>query len=141
MMETQFYRDLGRKPRIYLAGPINGKSDEECKGWREEAKKLLDADFLDPMARDYRGVEMMNVCEIVEGDKADIESVNFVLCNAASASWGTAMELHFAHSIGKKVFAFNGGKTASPWLVYHSQWVVTTLKEACKRIAEQERMP
>ena len=29
--------------KVYLAGPINGKSDAECYGWRDEATGLLEA--------------------------------------------------------------------------------------------------
>jgi len=43
--------------KIYLAGGINGLSDQECREWREKAKGLLPGHaILDPMDRDYRGV-------------------------------------------------------------------------------------
>jgi len=39
--------------KVYLCGPINGRTDDDAKNWREYAKTRL-PDTLDPMARDYR---------------------------------------------------------------------------------------
>lgn len=58
---------------VYLAGAINGQSDDVAKNWRAEAGKLLpDHEMLDPMRRDYRGIEDANFGVIVDGDKRDI---------------------------------------------------------------------
>jgi hypothetical protein len=27
--------------KVYLCGPINGRSDDDCKAWREAAKAVL----------------------------------------------------------------------------------------------------
>lgn len=44
--------------KVYLAGPINGCTDAEAKNWREELKTHF-PNAIDPMKRDYRGVERM----------------------------------------------------------------------------------
>lgn len=103
----------------YLCGGINGLSDSDCRDWRESAKSLLKTETLDPMRRDYRGKEDESVNEIVAGDLADIRAVDFVLVNAVRPSWGTAMEVFFAYSIGKPVIAWSGDARVSPWLRYH----------------------
>jgi nucleoside 2-deoxyribosyltransferase len=103
----------------YLCGGINGLSDTDCRDWRTAAKALLDGETLDPMRRDYRGREDDSVREIVEGDIADIRASDVVLVNAIRPSWGTAMEVFFAHSIGKPVIAWSGDARISPWLRYH----------------------
>jgi hypothetical protein len=55
---------------VYLAGAINGCTDDECKDWRELVKSIIGVEkTLDPMRRDYRGVELDCINEIVEGDK------------------------------------------------------------------------
>lgn len=117
---------------IYLAGPINGCTDEEASEWRKVAKARLAHryDILDPMARDYRGIEAESVNEIVDGDKADIRNCNVLLVNANRATWGTSMEVLYAHTVaGKPVVAFCAG-IVSPWLRYHAHTVVKTIDEA-----------
>jgi hypothetical protein len=119
---------------VYLAGPIAGCTDDECKSWREYVKtKLSDhVDILDPMSRDYRGKEDECVKEIVEGDKEDIESSHFLIVNYPYPSAGTCMETLFAwerYSYIILVVPKNGGKI-SPWMKYHSQFIATTFDEA-----------
>ena len=107
--------------RIYLAGPINGCSDAECKDWRAAAKSLH-ADCLDPMDRDYRGKEDQSVREIVEGDKADIDNCDAVLVMYEKPSIGTSMEILYAWQKQKPVAILNATRQRlSPWLIYHSQ--------------------
>src|SRR4030042_2434090 len=78
---------------IYLCGPINGCTDEECKDWREFAKLKLLYPVLDPMRRDYRGIEVDCSSEIVEGDKFDLDSSSHLLVNYEKPSVGTSMEI------------------------------------------------
>ena len=84
--------------KVYLCGGINGLSDAACKDWREHAKSRL-PDTLDPMRRDYRGVEAMHVDDIVQGDLDDIYESAAVLANCVRPSWGTAMEIRVAQQI------------------------------------------
>lgn len=116
--------------KIYLAGPINGRTDAECMDWRERVKLVL-PDTLDPMARDYRGREAGSFREIVEGDKRDIEASDAVLVYFDGPSVGTSMEVFYAHSLGKPVIVANvSGSQPSPWLVYHASFVTESLDEA-----------
>lgn len=118
--------------RIYLAGPINGCTDEEATGWREEAKRaLVGYDVLDPMVRDYRGHEDANFGEIVDADLRDIQSCDVVLVNAARPSWGTAMEIRYAWGQRIPVIAIvPNGQSVSPWLRYHCRAVELSLEDA-----------
>jgi nucleoside 2-deoxyribosyltransferase len=117
--------------RVYLAGPINGCTDDEANNWRDIAKTRLGArNCIDPMRRDYRGREEQCVTEIVDGDKNDISSSDVVIANCWQVSWGTAMEIHFAHSLSKPVIAVAPpGARVSPWLRYHAV-IVRSLDEA-----------
>jgi len=129
---------MGKK--VYLAGPINGKSDDECMGWRRtatESLKFFGHEILDPMARDYRGIEDDNAAEIVQGDKEDIATCDVVLVNANALSWGTAMELVYASQYGKEVVAFSTHGNApriSPWLRMHTTAIFETLGQALSAI-------
>ena len=116
--------------KVYLCGPINGCTDEECKNWREEAKKYF-PDSIDPMIRDYRGREDECVNEIVELDKEDIMGCDALLVNHPKPSVGTSMEVFFAWQLYKfTVVVCPKGVKQSPWMVYHSDYIVETFEEA-----------
>lgn len=116
--------------KIYLAGPINGCTDEQANGWRSQVK-AIHADVLDPMARDYRGKETESVSEIVEGDKADINASDGLLAYFERPSVGTSMEVLYAWQQNKPVVIVNkSGKPASPWLAYHSIAIVESIADA-----------
>lgn len=127
------------KPTLYLAGAINGMSDEEANGWRTEAKAALGElyNILDPMARDYRGAEAKNVDEIVHGDLADIEASHVLLIRADRPSWGTGAEVPLAFYAGKRNIAWGVGERVSPWLLYHTAAVVPTLADAIALLRAQ----
>lgn len=118
--------------KVYLCGPINGCTDEVCKDWRSMVKAAL-PDTLDPMDRDYRGRELEpGVAKvIVENDKADIDKCDALLVNYVKPSVGTSMEILYAWERKKLIVLLCGWKeTLSPWLLYHSTFVVHTLKDA-----------
>lgn len=116
--------------KVYLCGPINGCTDEECRDWREEAKKRL-SDTLDPMKRDYRGREAESYREIVDLDKRDVSLVDVVLVNKPKPSDGTAMEILLAWQLGKPVIVVcPKDSIISPWVRYHATKIVHSFEEA-----------
>lgn len=119
---------------VYLAGPINGCTDEEANGWRTAAKaELVGWTVFDPMTRDYRGKEAESAEEIVDGDLADIADATHVLVNATRPTWGTAMELVYAREMGRRIVAF-GPTNPSPWLRVHCDVVAATLGDALREL-------
>jgi hypothetical protein len=126
--------------RVYLAGPINGCSDDECKDWRRYATAEIGAgNVFDPMVRDYRGREgEPGIAQaIVEQDKADIFNATDVLVYFDRPSVGTSMEVLHAWQIGRRVWVANlSGKAPSPWLVYHSRCISPSLPEAIAAIRD-----
>lgn len=132
-MTTTAY--AGPRLKVYLAGPINGRTDAQANDWRQwVASRFLPSqvEVLDPMRRDYRGKEADNVEAIVEGDKNDICGSDVLIVNALDgASWGTAQELVYAAMWGKYiVVVVPEGKPVSPWLVYHSSERVHDFQQA-----------
>src|SRR5258708_36902233 len=73
----------------YLCGGINGFSDSDCNNWRTVAKGYLLTQPIDPIRRDYRGMEDDNVEAIVKGDLMDLLHSPFVLVNATRPSCST----------------------------------------------------
>jgi nucleoside 2-deoxyribosyltransferase len=126
--------------KVYLCGGINGLSDDRCRTWREYAKERLIGETLDPMRRDYRGVEDQNVAEIVEGDKADIDACDIVLVNATRPSWGTAMEVLYAWERGKPCYSV-ASDPISPWLRHHSAMISDDINALIGAINERGCLP
>lgn len=133
---------------VYLGGPINGATDEEAHGWRDQFKAELGPSFTykDPMDRDYRGREDECVNEIVELDKADIEVSDIVVGYCWQVSVGTSMEVYFAWDLRFQgtdqgpfvLLVIPEGTRISPWLRYHSDAIVHTLEEARQLIVAFE---
>jgi nucleoside 2-deoxyribosyltransferase len=115
--------------RVYLAGPP--ASDE----YRRRAGELVRAagwEPVDPFRRDFRGRTEGHETEIVEGDLADIDTCDAVLADFSVADEGTAMEAWHAHSRGKRVVAYTGGRAPHPWTVYVAAGVCAELEAAVK---------
>ena len=118
---------------VYLAGPIFGKTDRECMVWRNRANSILGVhgvSCFDPMFADYRGVEDDAAEELVARDKEWIEQATLVLVNANEPSWGTAMEVLYAKTLGKQVIAFTEADAISPWLRCHTTAIFRTMEES-----------
>jgi nucleoside 2-deoxyribosyltransferase len=73
--------------------------------------------------------EAQNVALIVGGDLQDICTADVILVNASRPSWGTAMEIVYAHILGKRIVAFCDSDFPSPWLVYHATTICKTFDE------------
>lgn len=122
---------------VYLAGATLGCTDAECKGWRAYARERLEgsARVLDPMCRDYRGVEDANLSAIVETDKAEVDESDVVLVKFEKPSVGTSMEVLHAWERGKTVLVVADPATkVSPWLRYHAHGVFDKLDDAIDAI-------
>lgn len=116
--------------KIYLAGGINGLSDSQCRDWREYVKSRV-SNTIDPMRRDYRGVEDQNVAKIVEDDLEDIRACDVVLAMCSRASWGTAMEIRYAWQICRPVYVVvDDLDKVSPWLRYHAAKLFSSVEVA-----------
>jgi len=122
---------------IYLCGPINGCTDEECKDWREFVKSKWEGKTLDPMRRDYRGKEDESVKEIVELDKIDVTDSDVILVNYDKPSVGTSMEILYAFDRGKLVVVVaKEGTRISPWMRYHSHKIVGSFEAAIEFVRD-----
>jgi nucleoside 2-deoxyribosyltransferase len=124
--------------KVYLCGPIHGRNDFDAKNWREYVKSRL-PDTLDPMRRDFRGMEFEpGIAEqIVSGDEKDIGCSDALLVYYDRPSVGTAMEIRMAvKELGKTVVLVDvSNAPLSPWLIYHCPVRFKTLDEAIDYLA------
>jgi len=111
---------------VYLAGAINSCTDAEAHGWRDALTESLNSrapltKVLNPMDRDYRGIESENVSSIVESDMLDVQRSDLIACVMQRPSVGTSMEILYAYQLEIPVLVFWDSKEIpSPWLVYHA---------------------
>lgn len=122
--------------KIYLAGPINGCSDDETLDWRSAARVRLEAaghEVCDPADRDFRGSEAANARELVAADKRDIAVCDLLLANAWKVSVGTSMEVLFASMLGIRIIVVSPDNP-SPWLIAHATWIAKSMDEALRLV-------
>ena len=133
---------LDHKYNVYLGGPIFGRTDSDCKDWRNKATEVLSevANTIDPMRRDYRGrTDMPGIdVEIVELDKHDIDESDVLLVYYDKPSVGTSMEILYAYNHMKYIVVVNasGQKVVSPWLTYHASVMFDNLDDALEHLKE-----
>lgn len=124
---------MNRKAIIYLCGPIQNRTDEQCVTWRREAALRWPGETLDPLRRDYRGRELENPAALVADDLADLISCDGVLVYFDAPSVGTAMEIFYAkHILHKPIVVIDAteGAPLSPWLVHHTDRMAPDLTSA-----------
>jgi nucleoside 2-deoxyribosyltransferase len=133
------------KITVYLSGPMDNCTVEECRAWREKIiKDMPEINFLDPCRRDYSdpGTNQSEEAytDIVESDKKDINESDIVLVYHDRPSVGTSMEILLAWDRGIYVITVGAtGKPLSPWILYHSNEIVDTLEEAKERLQKHSK--
>lgn len=131
---------MNKRKTLYLAGPINACTDAEAKDWRQNLQAELSDQFhfLDPMRRDYRGLEAQSVDAIVEGDMQDVRDTDIFLAYTPKPSVGTSMEIFYASFVlGKQVLVVHEGDKPSPWLVKFSTKISRSWEEAIEWLRSQ----
>lgn len=123
--------------KVFLAGPMRGMERSYGLGWRKEAEELLGDSFqvLSPFRGREEAETMPDPRGAVIRDKRDIMSADIVLVDdtqAEASMLGTAMEVHFAHSLDKVVVLFGQAHERDYWLNYHSHIRAADLQTACE---------
>lgn len=131
--------------KVYLAGAIFDRTDEEVHGWRQTATALLaPIEVRNPALRDYRGRTHLEEVRraIVERDKRDIAACDAILVHwEGTGSVGTTMEIIFAHMLDIPVHLVlaigldaDHLRRLSPWLIYHATMIHGSLEAACSHL-------
>lgn len=123
---------------VFLSGPIRGLPRELSLGWRERAVELL-PDFA--VIHALRGREVKETLPdpriAIHRDKQDIRRSDIILVNdnfAEASMIGTAMEVIYAHQLGKLVVLFGNAHQNDYWLNYHSHVRFEDLENAIEFI-------
>lgn len=120
--------------RIYLAGPMHGRTDEDVHGWRNRVKACLSSIhfFSDPSDRDHRGLEHLPAvaASVVEEDKREIGRSDLLLVRMDKPGVGTSMEVLYAWQLGIPVWLVLTEPTCSPWLSQHANRIFDRLEDA-----------
>ena len=140
---------------IYLSGGIKGLTDEQAFGWRHEVCKhhgcredgvpylfggqgcgRPEIGFIIPTRIEYRpDMSVKAAAEwIIKRDKMAIARSDILLVYAPVPSWGTAMEILYAHDLDKRVIVVCDNKCPSPWLLAHADALVPTFSDAYREI-------
>lgn len=127
--------------KVYLCGPINGCTDEECINWRQTASESLvkaGIEILDPTVRDYRNCVLTKkeIHEVIQKDILDIEQSDLILANIPKISVGTSMELWVANQMLHKPTVVVWPYTTSVpiWLHYCSTFLARSLNEGLEEV-------
>lgn len=123
------------KPKkLYLAGGIWGVKDPF--GWRHDVTQMLPPNWeaIDPLKLSG-GIfkEGDDPEKLVETDLTAIEESDALLCRIDTPSWGSAMELFYAHELCYPTIGLRLDKHHSlppgPWLRVHCTVIVYSLEE------------
>jgi hypothetical protein len=130
--------------RIYLSGPMAGKTFEEATGWRNSFKELLSSGismglavdvvkYLDPCDRWYESYAEISrdSRSIVSIDKLEYRSADIVVVNCLEKGWGTPMEMFDAYEHYDKIVLSYIGTQEFPsiWVKEHSTQMFRSLEE------------
>jgi nucleoside 2-deoxyribosyltransferase len=122
------------KPRIFLAGPIQGFEDrQEYRAVLTSILEKAGCEVLDPWMRErliYRGdAESDRLKMLVEEDLRDIDRCDIFLAYMPILSAGVCMELFYAKRSGKKTVIVCEMENPSPWIVVHADYIFKSIEE------------
>lgn len=119
---------------IYLCGPIQDRTDEECVQWRDLLTTIWPGNTLNPLRRDYRGRELENPGLLVRSDLEDIDNSDGLFVYFDRPSVGTSMEIFYAKACRKlPVVVLDRsppGTVLSAWLVNHADLITREVSQA-----------
>lgn len=128
---------------VYLSGPLANCSTFEAVAWRAEAKVLLGAanciDPSDTWVREETALSLAEKRQLVDQDLRAIDQCKGLIYNCWKPSFGSPMELFYAHQ-NRKLTAVVSLSPLSPWVHVHADFVGTTVAEACRWLAIQLRI-
>jgi nucleoside 2-deoxyribosyltransferase len=121
------------RKKVYLAGPIFKVEDPAT--WRSAVATALAVNWeaVDPIALE---ASIEEPDKLVATDLRAIRQCHAMFARVDVPSWGTAMEIFFAASIGIPVIGWRPGSDGpdSPWLKHHTREIYRSFAEAVVQV-------
>jgi nucleoside 2-deoxyribosyltransferase len=126
------------KGKVFISGPIQGV--EINQAYRDAIRQICSRsgfETVDPWEREkiiYRGSEQgwwdrVPAADFIRRDLADIEKCDVLVAYFPRISAGTCMELFYAKLNGKKTICICKIQNPSPWIIAHSDVILTSIEE------------
>lgn len=126
---------------IYLAGPIDGVSEDEARGWRRQVIESAPTGclFFDPSSA-WGGASAATAEALDQGNRGVLYNCDGVLVNLSGPGrgFGTIRELEFGRGQGKPVAVAEGDHQIVSFLKYDLM-VATTVDQAFTLLLEAIR--
>lgn len=126
------------KKKIFVSGPIQGM--ETNQSYRDVIRQICvryGFEVIDPWKRErilYKRTEEgwwnnVPIAEFIRRDLEDIEKCDLLIAYFPRLSAGSCIELFYAKLKGKKTICICQNENPSPWIIFHSDFVLENLEE------------
>lgn len=120
--------------KVYLGGAIDNAKDPAT--WRRALSNHLPEGWeaVDPIVL-WGGVFKPGDADpqkLIDADLAAIKGCDAMIAMISQASWGTGMEIFYAHGLKIPVLGWNphpAGKLVGPWLTVHCTMITVDLDQ------------
>jgi len=133
------------KKSVFISGPIQGvETEQSYRNVIREICTKCGCEVVDPWMREkviYRGTEngwwnRVPVADFIRRDLEDIEKCDILIAYLPILSAGTCMELFYARLRKKKTICICQFENPSPWIIAHSDVILTGIEELEKALKE-----
>lgn len=133
------------KGKVFISGPIQGTETEQSyRAVIGEICVRLGFEVVDPWEREkviYKGTahgwwDKVPTADFIRRDLEDIEKCDVLVAFLPKLSAGTCMELFYAKLKGKKTVCICQLENPSPWIVFHSDIVLKSIRDLEKALTE-----
>jgi len=136
------------KSKVFISGPIQGV--ETKQSYRDAIREICTRrgyEVVDPWAREkviYKATQdnwwnMVPAADFIRRDLEDIEKCDILIAYLPILSAGTCMELFYAKLKKKKTICICQFENPSPWIIVHSDMILTGIEELEKALNEIPR--
>jgi nucleoside 2-deoxyribosyltransferase len=124
--------------KVFVSGPIQGIETEQS--YRDVIREVCvrsGFEVIDPWEREkvlYCGSDLawwsrVPAADFIERDLEDIRNCDVLVAYLPKLSAGTCMELFYAKQVGKKTVCICMIDNPSPWIVVHSDVILSRIWE------------
>src|SRR5665647_1060992 len=125
------------KKQVFISGPILGmENNQDYRRTITDICLNMGFDVIDPWNREkvfYKGDEecwwnTYTTYDFVQRDLSVADRCDIMVVYLPKLSAGACMEMFYAKRKGKKIIVVSEMKCLSPWIVFHSDTIIKSLK-------------